>query len=284
MVSKEIVADNTATATPAGHPTREEIQDALDRPLLPALVNKKDGREYLAIYLAITQANRIFGHGGWQTEIRHHAPVTDNEGYVIGYKCVARVTVPALGVTVEGVGFEHMTKPRGERHPKQDAQAHDTAMKGAESDAVKRALRYFGDQFGNSLYEKTYDRRKVYEFAERMVRVVEGSVENAKRKLLGPFRTVDDIPVSATLKQYFGATEKIRKRRNSNETTEEPENETEEFPEIEDNHMDDDNAEDSHDDMAPLRRNPFRQSGRRDDRDYERDEDGYDYDQERDRD
>ena len=280
------------TAGDPAHRAPDQIRDALDRPLLPALINRKDGREYLAIYLAVTQANRIFGHGGWYPEIKHHAAVTDHQGYVIGYKCIARITIPALGIHVEGVGFEQMTKPRRQEHPNQDAQAHDTAMKGAESDAVKRALRYLGDQFGNSLYEKTDDRRKVYGFTERMVKVVEGSVDGAKRKLLGPFRTIDDVPVSAMLKQYFGATETIRERRNEEDTTEEVEENPEEFPEIEETEREEREDDDEHDDRTPRRRrrDPFRQGrngderqpdedredrddGRRRDRDRDRDED-----------
>lgn len=262
------------TGEDPGRREPDNIRDALDRPLLPALINKKDGREYLAIYLAVTQANRIFGHGGWFPEIRQHAAVTDRQGYVIGYKCVARVTIPALGIHVEGIGFEQMTRRRGQDHPNQDAQAHDTAMKGAESDAVKRALRYLGDQFGNSLYEKTDDRRKVYRFAERAVRTVEGSLDKAKRKLLGPFRSEDEVPVSAMLKQYFGATETIRSRRNEEDTTEVPDEDPEEFPEIEDNDRDESEDNEDHDDLTPRRRrrDPFR--GR--DNGSERDGDGDD--------
>ncbi len=247
----------------ASLPKAPDIRDSLDRPLLPALINKKDGREYLAIYLAITQANRIFGHGGWYPEIKHHAAVTNNEGYVIGYKCVARVTVPALGISVEGVGFEQMTKRRDARQPNQDAQAHDTAMKGAESDAVKRALRYLGDQFGNSLYEKTHERRKMFDYAEKMMGIVEASVSSATKKLMGPFRSEDDVPISSSLKHYFSAAESVRERSNTRGTTEEPTDETDHFPDVNDTEEPNGSAdEENHDDMPPRRsrRDLFRSS------------------------
>jgi len=54
---------------------------------------------------------------------------------------IARVRVKAGGVTREGWGGD-------------SSHDHEMAVKGAETDAIKRALRTFGNQFGLPLYDK----------------------------------------------------------------------------------------------------------------------------------
>ena len=165
---------------------RQRMQDELRRPLLPALIARRDSRDYLPIPQAITQANRIFGPGNWRTEIKSHTAITDDKGMVTGYKCIVRVTVETLGTCFEGVGFEQMTRRRGDTSSLQTPQAHDTAMKGAESDAVKRALRYFGDAFGNALYEKDDERERVFRFVVDAIDRGEIGTKEAERMILGP--------------------------------------------------------------------------------------------------
>ena len=62
--------------------------------------------------------------------------VKENPRYTI-----ARVRVRASGVTREGWGGDN-------------GNDHENAVKGAETDAIKRALRTFGNQFGLPLYDK----------------------------------------------------------------------------------------------------------------------------------
>jgi recombination DNA repair RAD52 pathway protein len=62
---------------------------------------------------------------------------------------IAKVRVIVNGIVKEGIGAGH---GRGERVPAGDK--HESAVKEAESDARKRALMQFGDQFGLSLYDK----------------------------------------------------------------------------------------------------------------------------------
>ena len=59
------------------------------------------------------------------------------------YSAVVRVTVPGAPARTD-VGFQPVTdeSPAG----------HETAFKGAVTDALKPALRSFGDRFGNGLY------------------------------------------------------------------------------------------------------------------------------------
>ena len=67
------------------------------------------------------------------------------DGWRVTY--VAKVRVVAGGVLKEGTGAGHgIDVDLG--------QAHESAVKEAESDAMKRALMLFGDQFGLALYDK----------------------------------------------------------------------------------------------------------------------------------
>ena len=54
-----------------------------------------------------------------------------------------RVTVPGAPSRTD-VGFQPVTD--------ESAEGHETAFKGAVTDALKRVLRSFGDRFGNGLY------------------------------------------------------------------------------------------------------------------------------------
>ena len=133
------------------------VTQALGQPLNPSLVSQRKGRggrvfDYLEGHAVIDQANRIFGYGGWGAELvgdltlRRIEAVDTHTGEVkvsLAYSAPVRVTVAgALPRTDIGV------------HPvMEDTQdGHDTAMKGAVTDGMKRAFRSFGPQFGNSLY------------------------------------------------------------------------------------------------------------------------------------
>ena len=72
------------------------------------------------------------------------------DGWGVSYVCRVRVTVRAGDTVVirEGTGAGHgIDADLG--------QAHESAVKEAESDAMKRALMQFGNPFGLALYDKT---------------------------------------------------------------------------------------------------------------------------------
>ncbi len=133
------------------------VSDALAQPLDPALVSQRKGRggrkfDYIEGHTAIDQANRIFGFGGWGYELigdvtmRQIESTDSRTGEVTrsaAYSAMVRVTVPGAPSRTD-VGFQAVT---GE-----PADGHETAFKGAVTDALKRALRSFGDRFGNGLY------------------------------------------------------------------------------------------------------------------------------------
>ena len=133
------------------------VSQALGQPLDPALASQRKGRagrsfDYLEGHVVIEQANRIFGYGGWGYELagdvtlRQVETVDTQTGEVkvaLGYSAPVRVTVAgALPRTDIGV------------HPvaEDTLDGHDTAIKGAVTDGMKRAFRSFGLQFGNGFY------------------------------------------------------------------------------------------------------------------------------------
>ena len=133
------------------------VINALSQPLDPELVSQRKGRggrtfDYLEGHAVIDQANTIFGYGGWGYELvgdvtlRRIETVDKQTGEVtvsLGYSAPVRVTVAgALPRTDLGV------------HPvtEDNFDGHDTAMKAAVTDGMKRAFRSFGVQFGNAFY------------------------------------------------------------------------------------------------------------------------------------
>ena len=133
------------------------VTQALGEPIDPELVSQRKGRggrsfDYLEGHAVITQANRIFGYGGWGYELvgdvtlRRIETVNAQTGEVTvtqGYSAPVRVTV-AGALPRTDVGVHPVTEDNFD--------GHDTAMKGAVTDGMKRAFRGFGVQFGNAFY------------------------------------------------------------------------------------------------------------------------------------
>jgi len=131
---------------------------ALSAPLDRAKVKQREqGRakvSYLEGWQAIAEANRIFGFDGWQRETISVHCVSERErtlgssnraGWGVTY--TARVRIRVGDVIREGSGAGHgIDADLG--------QAHESALKEAETDAMKRALMTFGNPFGLALYDK----------------------------------------------------------------------------------------------------------------------------------
>jgi len=113
-----------------------------------------NGRElsYIEGWFAIAQANRVFGFDAWSRETLDSRCVLarENRGsFLAVYTAKVRITVKAEDAIIirEGHGS-------GEGHGNTAGEAHDTALKAAETDATKRALATFGRPFGLELYRK----------------------------------------------------------------------------------------------------------------------------------
>ena len=133
------------------------VVQRLGEPLDEGLVSQRRGRKgrtfaYIEGRTAIEQANRILGYGGWGYELV--GEVTLREGESVdqqtgeakpwrAYAATVKVTVPGSQPRTD-VGFQALAEDTVE--------GHETAFKGSVTDALKRALRSYGDQFGNSLY------------------------------------------------------------------------------------------------------------------------------------
>lgn len=131
-----------------------EQTKALAAPLDPKHVASRSqaGRSlsYIEGWHAIAEANRIFGFDAWNREtidlrlLGEPRPV-DGKARV---EYMARVRITVGNVVREGCGF-------GQGIDKDIGQAHESALKEAETDAMKRALMTFGNPFGLALYDKT---------------------------------------------------------------------------------------------------------------------------------
>ena len=110
---------------------------------------------YLEGFDLIETANKIFGHGNWSYSITNleqaSQETNSNQNVVICYKAIVKLSVYSLDhskhISKEDVGF-------GTGIAKALADAHEGGAKEAVTDALKRSLRSFGNQFGNSLYDK----------------------------------------------------------------------------------------------------------------------------------
>ena len=127
----------------------DEQKQLLAAPLQKVHVKSRSGGggrslSYIEGWHAIAEANRIFGFDGWASETVSMECV-GNDGGTVSY--VAKVRVTVNGITREGWGAGHgRGGSAGDRH--------ESAVKEAETDARKRALMTFGNQFGLALYDK----------------------------------------------------------------------------------------------------------------------------------
>ncbi|MTH96544.1 RAD52 family DNA repair protein [Roseibium sp. RKSG952] len=115
---------------------------------------KKAGQtlSYVEGWYCEATANEIFGFDGWTTEVvalaENTQPTQNHNGnWVVSFRCTVRIT--AGGCVRDGVGF-------GSGASKDIHDAYELAIKEAQTDAEKRALKTFGNRFGLALYDKTH--------------------------------------------------------------------------------------------------------------------------------
>lgn len=144
----------------------DNMKAALAKPLDPRHVKPpapgKYG-EYIEGWRVIDEANRIFGFDGWSRETVEMIEVCkaetkigrqQDDGWMVGYRCKVRVTVldhltdPPTHVVREGSAV-------GSGEARKLYDAVESAVKEAETDAMKRALMTFGNPLGLALYDKT---------------------------------------------------------------------------------------------------------------------------------
>lgn len=134
-------------------PLTARQQEILLRPLNSTRVAQRtqSGRSlsYLEAWDVKAHLIRIFGFGGFSADVLS-ADVAfaekNGNNWDVGYKVVLRLAIHQLGCTYTeaAVGTAHLPNL---------GEAHDMAIKTAESDALKRCAINLGTQFGLSLYD-----------------------------------------------------------------------------------------------------------------------------------
>lgn len=125
----------------------KELQSKLNPDFVKEPPKGKYG-QYIEGWHAIAEANRIFGFNGWSytlDNLQLTNATQDGGSHRVGY--MAQVTVYVDGVSRGDVGH-------GQGFGKSEGDAHDSAVKEAVTDGLKRALRTFGNPFGLALYDK----------------------------------------------------------------------------------------------------------------------------------
>ena len=156
-------AATTAAPTPAAVLAAvDPITEALSQPLDPRRVSTRRGSgsqqlSYLQAHDVKRTANRIFGYGGWSYSVESldvisEEPVERNgrKGFRVGYRATVTASVVIdnyRNIQRGDVGYGDAVEYTGSR-----ITPHELAAKEAVSDALKRCLASFGDQFGLCLY------------------------------------------------------------------------------------------------------------------------------------
>jgi DNA repair and recombination protein RAD52 len=162
---------------------------------------KQGGREvsYIEGWKAIDEANRIFGFDGWTRETieikcvsERERKMTSGDGWGVSY--IARVRVAVEDVIREGVGAGHGID-------KDCGQAHESAIKEAETDAMKRALMTFGNPFGLALYDK------------EQANVADQQDESTARYIAECNRKIGEFKDQVSLRTWWNSEEQKKARR-----------------------------------------------------------------------
>ena len=107
---------------------------------------------YVEGWHVIAEANSVFGFDGWDRRTLTTRCIwtgMNDKHYATAYTARVRIRVRAGDITIvrEGSGT-------GEGRALTPGEAHEIALKSAETDATKRALATFGNRFGLALYDR----------------------------------------------------------------------------------------------------------------------------------
>ncbi|KAJ2021030.1 DNA repair protein rad52 [Coemansia sp. S610] len=151
--------EDDTRAAPYSKKEAQRIQSQLRRPLGPEHVSKRAGAgnsslSYIEGWRIISIANQVFGFNGWSSSIQNFAVDYDDQvdgRWNLGCSCLVRITLRD-GTYKEDIGYGTIdnAKSRG--------MAYEKCKKEAVTDAIKRAMRQFGNSLGNCVYDKEYVR------------------------------------------------------------------------------------------------------------------------------
>ncbi|KAK3392095.1 double strand break repair protein mus-11 [Sordaria brevicollis] len=135
------------------------LQSRLEKQLGPEYLSSRAGPSgqkvhYISSEKCIQLANEVFGFNGWSSSIQNiQVDFVDEHPQTLkinmGISVIMRVTLRD-GTYHEDLGYGHIENCKGK------AAAFEKAKKEATTDALKRALRQFGNVLGNCIYDKQY--------------------------------------------------------------------------------------------------------------------------------
>ncbi len=135
------------------------LQSRLEKQLGPEYISSRSGPSgqkvhYITAEKCIALANDVFGFNGWSSGIQNIQVdfVEENPQTLkvsLGLSVIVRVTLRD-GTYHEDIGYGHIENCKGK------AAAFEKAKKEGTTDALKRALRNFGNVLGNCIYDKAY--------------------------------------------------------------------------------------------------------------------------------
>jgi DNA repair and recombination protein RAD52 len=135
------------------------LQSRLEKQLGPEYISARAGPSgqkvhYIAAEKCIQLANEVFGFNGWSSEIKDISldfldEIPQTSRFNIGISVIIRVTLRD-GTFHEDIGYGNIDNCKGK------AAAFEKAKKEATTDALKRALKNFGNVLGNCIYDKDY--------------------------------------------------------------------------------------------------------------------------------
>jgi recombination DNA repair RAD52 pathway protein len=136
----------------------DEQTATLLRPIAAHRVKQTpEGYSHVEAFDIRAALNRIFGFAGWSlvdtwppecVVERAHELRNGKAGIKVAYRAHCTIEILATGARYSGSSVAESTMP--DYSP---GDAHDMALKSAESGALKRAASNLGDQFGLSLYD-----------------------------------------------------------------------------------------------------------------------------------
>jgi len=137
----------------------EQLNAPLDKANVKSRQQAGRNLSYIEGWHAIAEANRIFGFDTWDRETvdvkQLCDPYQDQKGnWRVSYMSKVRIRVTTFddkdgffSISRDGCGY-------GSGIDRDLGSAHESAIKEAETDAMKRALMTFGNPFGLALYDK----------------------------------------------------------------------------------------------------------------------------------
>lgn len=159
----------------------DELKGALSSQVVKQRQQGGRNLSYIEGWWVIRELNRIFGFDAWHQDLVEIRAVSEKarkigrdqhnqrDGWGVSY--IARIKLTVLGVSREGVGAGHgIDVDLG--------LAHESAIKEAATDALKRAAMTFGNPFGLALYDK--DQRSVEDAPPNTIQVSDIDRVNAE--------------------------------------------------------------------------------------------------------